>query len=79
MTDLLQPEPRTLTVTYHPHRDGDRIAIQFDDGLTRQHHVLTVDPSTADYLASLLATATQSPRIGAAADQIRAKQRDQQP
>lgn len=73
---LLQPGPNTLAVSYHPRRDdGDAVSVRFDDA-EHGRVVIALTPELADHLATLLATATQSPRIGAHADQLRAAQRD---
>jgi hypothetical protein len=75
-TTLLQPDPQTILVSYHPeHSLGDAVSVQFDD---REHgsHVVVFAPEVANHLSRLLATAVKSPRIGAIADQIRAEQRD---
>ncbi|OBK86631.1 hypothetical protein A5649_19495 [Mycolicibacter heraklionensis] len=76
MTTLIQPDPNTLRVSYHPRRtDGDAISIQCDDP-AHGRIIIAFTPELADRLATLLATATTSPRIGAAADQLRAAQRE---
>lgn len=73
---LLQPDPDSVAVSYHPRRDeGDAVSVQFDD--TRHGRVvIAFTPELAAHLATLLATATQSSRIGAHADQLRATQRE---
>lgn len=77
MAELLQPDPRTIVVSYHPnHHEGDRLSMQFDDAVTGKRYVLTLDPLTADYLASLFATAVQSPAVQARADQMKAARRE---
>lgn len=76
MGDPTLLQPQDLAVSYHPRRDhGDAISIQFSDA-EHGHFVVAVTPELADHLATLLATATQSPRIGAYADQLRAAQRE---
>ncbi|MDP7725093.1 hypothetical protein [Mycobacterium sp. TY814] len=72
---LLQPDPKTLVVSYHPYRDGDAVSLQFSDP-ERGRYVLAFSPEMTNYLATLFATAVKSPRIGAIADQIRAAQRE---
>lgn len=63
-------------MSYHPsHAHGDAVSVQFTDA---QHgtYLIAVTPELAEHLATLLATAASSPRIGAYADQLRAAQRD---
>lgn len=75
-TTLLQPCPDSVAISYHPsHAYGDAVSIQFDDP-AHGPIVVAFTPETADHIATLLATAVQSPRIHAAADQMRAAQRD---
>lgn len=72
---LLQPQ--TLAVSVHPsHHHGDRVSVQFHDGPTGYPYRVLLTPEAAEYLATLLQTAVESPRIGAAADQIRTAQRE---
>jgi alcohol dehydrogenase class IV len=74
---LLQPDPNSIVVNYHPnHSLGDVVSIQFDTEHGR--HVVVFTPAVADYLATLFATAVKSPRIGAIADQMKSAQRDAQ-
>lgn len=73
---LLQPDPQSIAVNYHPnHADGDCVSLQFDDAELGRY-LLAVTPQVADHLATLLATATKSVRVQAQADQLRAAQRD---
>lgn len=80
MTDvLLQPDPPTVVVSFHPnHHHGDRVSLQFTDATTGSDYRLLLDPDTAHYIGTLFATALESPRVTAAADQMRAAQRDRQ-
>lgn len=72
---ILQPD--ALAVSVHPsHQHGDLISVLFTDGPTSFPYRLLLTPEDAEYLATLLATAVQSPGMKAAADQIRARQRD---
>lgn len=74
---LLQPDPDTLTVNLHPSHDhGDRVSVLFHDGPSGVPFRVVLDPDTAYLLAGLLASAVQSPRVTAVADQIKAAQRD---
>ncbi|AXN45603.1 hypothetical protein MM1218R_03669 [Mycobacterium marinum] len=76
---LLQPDVHTLIVSRHPNRrDGDCVSVQFDD-TKHGRFLLALSTETADYLATLFATAVHSPRIGAIADQRRAQQRESRP
>lgn len=73
---LLAPDPDTLIVSYHPrHADDDCVSVQFDDP-NRGRFMVVLTPDTVDYLSRLFATAINSPRIGAIADQMRAAQRE---
>ena len=80
MTDvtLLQIDPQTLVVSMHPNRvHGRRVSMAFTDGHTGSRYMIVIDPATTDYLTALLATAIESPRISAMADQVEAAQREQ--
>lgn len=77
MSGLLQPDPESLAVALHPNRElGDLVAVNFTDGATGKDFALVLPLAVTQHVADLLATAVQSPRIGAAADQIRAHQRN---
>jgi hypothetical protein len=70
-------DPASLVVSMHPNRvQGRRVSMAFNDGNTGKHYVLVIDPPTTEYLTTLLATAIESPRISAIADQMEAAQRD---
>ncbi|CAJ1504146.1 hypothetical protein [[Mycobacterium] holstebronense] len=73
---LLQPDPDTVAVSLHPrHESADVVSIRFSDA---EHggYLIAVSTELAEHLATLLATATKSPRIGAHADQLKAAQRE---
>jgi hypothetical protein len=73
---LLQPDPQSLVVSVHPyHGDADRVSVQFEDP-AHGRFLVALSPATADYLATLFATAVRSVRIGAIADQMRTDQRE---
>ena len=73
---LLQPDPATIVVSYHPrHGEGDCVSVQFDDRKLGRF-VIALTPETVEYLAILFTTAVKSPRISCIADQMRAEQRD---
>jgi len=72
---LLQPDPATLVVSYHPrHGEGDAVSMQFTDRASGQRYLFAATPEVTDYLASLFATATQSQRVRFEADQLEAQQ-----
>jgi len=74
---LLQPEPATIVVSFHPqHHHGDRVSLKFTDAATGLDYQLVADPDTTDYLSRLFASAVKSPRITQIADQMKAAQRD---
>lgn len=73
---LLQIDGASLVVSMHPHIDGRRVSAAFTDGNSGQRYMLVIDPATTDYLTRLLATAIESPRISAMADQMEAQQRE---
>ncbi|UJL27013.1 hypothetical protein HZU38_18905 [Mycolicibacterium vanbaalenii] len=73
---LLQPNPNTVVVSYHPKHDGpDAVSVQLDDTV-HGRFVLAFTPETVDHLARLLATSVKSSRVQATADQMKAAQRD---
>jgi hypothetical protein len=78
MTDtvtLLQPDPNSIVVHYSPHNGGDAVSVQFEDHQYGRF-LVAFTPETADYLATLFATAVKSVRVGAIADQMRTAQRE---
>ncbi|MGE0216965.1 hypothetical protein [Mycolicibacterium sp.] len=74
---FLQPDPDTFAVSVHPsHERGDRVSVLFHDGPSVVPYRIVLDPDAAYYLAGLLASAVESPRVTAIADQMKAAQRD---
>jgi hypothetical protein len=71
---LVQPLPSSLTVSRHPHRDGDAVSVVMVAGNNGRRYLLTLDTDTADYLAGLLASAVRSPKVNAQAAEILAAQ-----
>ncbi|MDA2893064.1 hypothetical protein PDG61_19235 [Mycolicibacterium sp. BiH015] len=74
---ILQPDPETIVVSLHPsHEHGDVVSVIFHDGPTGYPYRVVLDPDSAYWLAGLLASAVESPRVAAIADQMKAAQRD---
>lgn len=67
---LVQPLPSSLTVSRHPHRDGDVVSVVMVAGNNGHRYLLTLDTDTADYLAGLLASSVRSPKVNALAGEI---------
>ncbi|MUL80513.1 MULTISPECIES: hypothetical protein [unclassified Mycolicibacterium] len=73
---LIQPDTQTLVCSRHPsHALGDAVSLQYVDLQTGLPHVWVVPAEGADYLGAVLSSAANSPKVNAAADQIRATQR----
>lgn len=68
---LIQPLRSSITVSRHPHTDGDAISVAVVAGNTGTRHLILLDTATAEHLADLLATAVRSPRVNALADERR--------
>ncbi|WP_137148088.1 hypothetical protein [Mycolicibacterium sp. CR10] len=75
---LLQPDPESLEIAYHPSYSwGDLVGIGFTDAATGQHHRMVLRPEVAHELSTLLATVVSSPKVTFLADQMKAHQREQ--
>jgi len=81
MTDaaalMISPYPPSIGISIHPRDTFDAVAVSFTDALSGQQIRVVLDPETTKSIGDDLVRAVTDPAIGAQADQIRARKRDE--